>query len=385
MKSLLESLKTFNATWNDIPRRLLLIIAMFGCLFLILLVFPYIAPFAFAALLAWVIEPVIKFFLKRLGNRRSVRGLISALLVLFLISLISIITLYLFNIIFREIKSLMVVLPGFVGGLTQDALAWIQGINWDFDPLHFGFNIEDTLIRMLGEASTMITTLASRIATGAARIMLQAFSSLPYGILFIVMIVFGTFYMSADKDVILSFFKRLLPEKFVARSVIVRSDFFLAIFSQIRAAIIIFIVTFAILAFGFVVIGVDYAILFALLIAFIDMLPVLGAGMFLFPMIIYGFATSNYLLGFGSAFLYIMVVIVRQFLQPKIVGKQLGMHPLLTMIAMYVGLKAMGVLGMILAPLMLTLCKTVLPDGKGDVLAVEEKIILKKVKQRKQK
>ena len=381
MKSMLESLKAFNATWNDIPRRLLWIIGLFGSLFLLLLALPYIAPFALAALFSWMIEPVIKFILKRLGDRRPLRGIVSAVLVLLLIALIFIAALYLFNVIIREVKSLASVLPGLVSSWTQEALAWIDTLNWDTDILDIGINLEDTLTRALGEVSSMVTTLASRIASGAALMVLQTVSLLPQGILFIVMTVFGTFYISADKELIFSLYRRLLPERFYQRSTKVRSSFFLAIFSQIRASFFIFIATFALLTVGFIIIQIDYAVLFALLISFLDMLPVFGAGLFLFPMALYGFFGGNLLLGFGSVLLYVMVVFIHQFLQPSIVGKQIGMHPLLTMIAMYAGLRAMGILGMLLAPLMLMLCKIVLTDSQEEAPAP----LVKKMLPRKKK
>lgn len=365
MKSIAESLKEFNATWNDIPRRLLLILIMFGSLFLLLLALPYVAPFALAAVFAWIIERIARLFLGWLGDSRALRGVISAVLVLVVIGIVFYTTLYLSNVIIGEVKSLAVVLPGFVGNITQEALAWIDGFNWDDAGfLEIGINIEDTLVRLLGEVSSMVTTLASRVASGAAGMVLRAVSLLPQGILFIVMTVFGTFYMSADRERIFSFYRRLLPERFHARSTMVRSGFLTAIFSQFRAAFFIFLATFAVLVVGFIIIRVDYAILFALLVALIDMLPVLGAGLFLLPMAAYGFASGNLLLCVGSAVLYIIIIIIRQFLQPMIVGEQIGMHPLLTMIAMYAGFIAQGVLGMMLAPIMLTLCKIVLSDGR---------------------
>ena len=384
MKSFIESLKAFNATWNDIPRRLLWIIGLFGSLYLLLFALPYIAPFALSALFAWMIEPVIKFVLRRLGDSRALRGIAAAVIVLVLIGLIIVATLYLFNIIVREVKSLASVLPGIASGITQDALAWIDSLNWDSDLWDIGINLEETLTRLIGELSSMVTTLASRVASGAALMALQMVSRLPQGILFIVMTIFGTFYLSADKERIFAFYRRLLPEKFQQRSTMVRSSFFLAIFGQVRAAFFIFLGIFVALTIGFLIMQMEYAILFALIIAFVDMLPVLGAGMFLFPMIAYGVISGNLLLGLGSIVMYVIVVMIRNFLQPSIVGKQIGMHPLLTMIAMYAGFMAMGVLGMLLAPMMLMLCKIVLVEGQEEAaVPAEASTILSKMKPRR--
>ena len=102
------------------------------------------------------------------------------------------------------------------------------------------------------------------------------------------------------------------------------------------------------------------AVLLALFIAVLDALPVIGAGLFLIPMMLYGIIVGDAGMAVGFGLIYLMTIVVRQLLEPRLIGRQLGLYPLATMMAMYAGLQAMGFLGMLLGPLMLLLCKVAL-------------------------
>lgn len=379
-----ESMRAWNTAWNDIPRRFMWIVVMLSCLLLILLVFPYVAPFMFGALFAWIIEPAVRFVTARLGGGKAVRRFVVAVFVLVVVGAFLVVVLYLSGVAIREIKSLALALPGWAGSASQNIRDWIEGLDLDFGLPEVGIVLEEALVRLLGETSTMVTTLASRVASEVARVAFQAVGMLPQGIVFVVMTIMGTYYMSADKERIISFLLKLLPEKYKQRSSLVRKSFLRAIFTQFRTALIMLGVTFAELSVGFSIMGLEYAILLALLIALLDALPVIGAGLFLLPMLGYGLVVSDMTLAIGSGLIYIMLIIVRQLLEPRLIGRQLGLYPLATMMAMYAGLKVMGFLGMLVGPMMLLLCKVALPvDLVPEV--VPEKKSLWNVKKKKKK
>lgn len=379
-----ESMRAWNTAWNDIPRRFMWIVVMLSCLLLILLVFPYVAPFMFGALFAWIIEPAVRFVTARLGGGKAVRRFVVAVFVLVVVGAFLVVVLYLSGVAIREIKSLALALPGWAGSASQNIRDWIEGLDLDFGLPEVGIVLEEALVRLLGETSTMVTTLASRVASEVARVAFQAVGMLPQGIVFVVMTIMGTYYMSADKERIISFLLKLLPEKYKQRSSLVRKSFLRAIFTQFRTALIMLGVTFAELSVGFSIMGLEYAILLALLIALLDALPVIGAGLFLLPMLGYGLVVSDMTLAIGSGLIYIMLIIVRQLLEPRLIGRQLGLYPLATMMAMYAGLKVMGFLGMLVGPMMLLLCKVALPvDLVPEV--VPEKKSLWNIKKKKKK
>ena len=119
----------------------------------------------------------------------------------------------------------------------------------------------------------------------------------------------------------------------------------------LRAYSLIFLITFAELTVGLLCAGVKNFALIALGIAVFDILPILGSSMIMLPWSIITLLRGNYQQGIILFIVYLVVVIVRQFIEPKIVGERVGLHPLVTLIAMYVGLKLFGGAAMLLLPI----------------------------------
>ena len=135
----------------------------------------------------------------------------------------------------------------------------------------------------------------------------------------------------------------------------------------IKAYGILLAMTFALLLVGFWTLRVEYAFLLAFLIALADLLPVIGVGTVLIPWGIVMLLQKQFYLGFGLLILYLVISLVRQVAEPKVLGKSLGLHPLLTLFATYVGFTLFGLLGMILAPVAALLAKRLLsPQIKAE-------------------
>ena len=108
-------------------------------------------------------------------------------------------------------------------------------------------------------------------------------------------------------------------------------------------------VVFLILFAGFAVLGVHYSVLVAFLIAFLDFLPFFGTGTAMIPWALYKVLTGDYKTTVMLLVIYAVTQLVRQLLQPKLVGDSMGMNPLVTLLLLYIGYKVSSVLGMILA------------------------------------
>ena len=102
--------------------------------------------------------------------------------------------------------------------------------------------------------------------------------------------------------------------------------------------------------FGFVLLGEEYAFLIALIAAVIDSLPIVGMGLVLFPLAIYGFMLGDVGYGIGVCALYLILTVSRQILEPRLLGAGMGIHPLVMLVAMYCGFQIIGVGGMLIAP-----------------------------------
>ncbi len=371
MNRFIEWIKAFNAEWNDLPRRLLWIVIMIGCLYVVLIALPYVFPFVLAAVFAWIINPAVTAVARLFGNKKAARSIASIVFVVLLASLVITLTLLLVGRIFEEARALTIALPSWVGTASRDVITWFEGLNLDWleSAGVMRDTITDTVMRMLSDLTSMLSSTATRIASTAARIAWQAMGFLPQAIVFIVLTLMGTYYMSADKERIFAFLKGLLPEKHRVRSNMYRAGILRAVLAQLRAAMIMLLVTFGELSIGFLAMGMDYAVLLALIIAVLDALPVIGAGLFLIPMTIYGIATGNLVLAVGSGLIYVTTIVVRQLMEPRLIGRQLGLYPLATMMAMYAGLHALGFLGMLIGPAMLLLCRVALTADTGGEVA----------------
>ena len=120
----------------------------------------------------------------------------------------------------------------------------------------------------------------------------------------------------------------------------------------IRAYVLLLFLTFCQLFVGFSIIGIQYPLLIALLVALVDILPILGVGTVLIPWsIIEILFVKDAFTGVGLLILYAIVSIIRQVTEPKVVAGSLGLDPLLTIIVIYAGLKLFGIFGMILGPM----------------------------------
>lgn len=110
------------------------------------------------------------------------------------------------------------------------------------------------------------------------------------------------------------------------------------------------LITFALLLVGFLIIGERRAVSLALVVSLVDLLPILGIGTVLVPWSVFCLAAGELVKGVSLLILFVVAVVVRELLEPRIMGKNLGIHPLLTLITIYVGYELFGFLGMIFLP-----------------------------------
>ena len=117
--------------------------------------------------------------------------------------------------------------------------------------------------------------------------------------------------------------------------------------------------------------GIPYAPIIGLMVAIFDILPVLGTGGILLPWTVVLLVMKNFSMGIGMFVLYLVITIIRNTMEPKLVGKQIGLHPLATMISLYVGLKVIGFWGMLIFPTSLA----VLSSMRKELKEAEKEVV----------
>ncbi len=204
-----------------------------------------------------------------------------------------------------------------------------------------------------------VSDIVSSITKQIPSFMLGVIKEAPNVLIFVLITLISCFYFAADIDRINKKAVSLLPQRFREKLPLIKQALTQKAGKYARAYLILLFMTFGELLVGLLILGADYPFLLAVLIAILDILPIFGVGTALIPWAIAEILfMKNYYMGIGLFILYVIITVVRQATEPKIVAGSLGLHPLLTLIAMYVGLKLFGVLGMILAPLALILTKS---------------------------
>lgn len=311
----------------------------------------YIAPFIIAFAISSLLEPIIRFLIRRTRVSRKAASLITLLLVIIPIGVV--IALIITRLI-SEIRAISKILPEYLSTLYTKFDALIvkstEFYNW------LPKEITDSIDNIVSNFSNTLIGVLDSIVEGIVNTVI----SIPQALIFIVMTILSTYFLTSDRDRIYNYIKSQFPESWINKVTSIKNDMFSALFGYIRAQLILMSITFGELFIGFSIIGARYSLLLAFLTSIVDALPILGTGTILIPWGLYELFTGDIRMGVSLVIIYIIVVIVRQMIEPKILSHQIGVYPLVTLVAMYAGLKLFGVLGLILGPISILVLKNII-------------------------
>ncbi|RAP25716.1 hypothetical protein C2W64_02428 [Brevibacillus laterosporus] len=262
----------------------------------------------------------------------------------------------------NEIGNLVKLLPHLsreFTGYIQNFLAhdFISGLyqRFQFFYTQLDLNSQTTIDSNLKEALHTISNSFQTIIVGALSGINAFLLSLPsLGTVFVISLL-GAFFLSKDFYLWKSRMLRILPTGVNHRMDQIILDLRTALVGFLKAQITLISITAAIVIVGLLVLRVEYAITIGLLTGLVDLLPYLGTGTVFVPWIIFLFFKGQYGLVVGLSILYGIVVIFRQIIEPKIVAENVGLDPLLTLVALFAGLELFGVLGLIIGPVSLVI------------------------------
>ena len=221
------------------------------------------------------------------------------------------------------------------------------------DSVEMREHIAKTLSDML---KTTLVSTASRIPSIAAKIV----SAIPQIFVFFTVTILSAIYFCIDYEKIITFFKEKCSEKHFNGIRHIFSVLRQTALRFVRSYLLLFLFTFSALFLGYTLLGETYAFLFALITSAVDSLPIFGTGTVLIPLALYHFIIGDLSYGIGACLLYLAVTVLRQILEPKILGAGMGIHPLLMLTAMYMGLRLFGIFGMLLAPFSVAILKNLI-------------------------
>ena len=218
----------------------------------------------------------------------------------------------------------------------------LENLLSNYLPSDYNISFTSLLENVLKNLTATLTSLIKRALTAAPSLLLSS-----------VVALVASCYIAKDFDGLARFIKAILSEKIYNRFLRIKAIFTTSIFKIIKGYLILLLITFIELCIGLAVLKIKSAYFWAFLIALIDFLPVLGTGIVMIPWAIICALSGNTALSVGLAVLYIIIVIIRNFTEPKIVSQQIGINPLFTLFSMYLGLKLFGGAGLVILPLIL--------------------------------
>lgn len=304
----------------------------------------YFMPFVIGWILSVIAGPLVTFLEKKLKIMKRLGSAITIILVLALcIGLIYLII----SQIWEEISVLIRNFPSMYHDLER-GLSQIgtQG-NTLFE--RFPEQIQNSWATLMNNLDDTASSLIGRIGEPTIEVAGNVAKRIPSVLIGTIVAFVSAYFFIADKENLGEWVKKVVPKSITSRLFLVGENLKYAMGGYFKAQFKIMGVVFAILLVGFTLMQIRFSILLAIVIAFLDFLPFFGTGTALIPWAIYKFLVGDYKMVAALVILYGVTQLVRQLIQPKLVGDSMGLNPLYTLFLLYLGYRVGSVLGMIFA------------------------------------
>lgn len=314
-------------------------------------------PFFIAFLLAWLLSKPVDFITRKTGMRRGIPAF--GVTILFFAAVIGILYLIGFSlsgVMKRFLTELTYLLSGSVLPMLLEFLGRFE----------VTAGSSETLLQtgeVLSELSSTMVDYVSDVA-----------SCIPGFCMNVLLVVIATILMEVEFPSILHFLERLFPEKWQRLFSDGKTNMRTSIGKYLLAYGLIFGMTFLELLLGLLLLRIKGAVSIAFFIAVLDILPVLGTGTVLLPWCVICIATGDLKLGVGLLILYLVITFIRNLVEPRLVGKQMGLSPVVMLPCLLIGYKLFGILGFIVLPFGLALLKYLNESGMIHLFGIEEKM-----------
>lgn len=331
----------------------------------------FFMPFVIAWIIAMIASPLARFFEQKLKIRRKAGTVVVIVVVLGVV----ILAVYLIGSkLVRELLGFIEDLPG----MWQDLEANFADISQNFDIVYKRLpkDMQNTLNNIVEGVSEWGSKFIGNISTPALAAVGNFAMQLPTVIIGFIMCLLASYFFVAEKEELSETLKKVLPKALSLRYTQIKTSLFKAVGGYFKAQIKIEIWIYLLLTLGFFILRVDYALLIALGVAVMDFLPFFGTGTIMVPWAIVEFLSGGYTMTIGLLVIWGVSQLVRQIIQPKIVGDSVGVPPIPTLFLLYIGYMVGGVLGMILAVPLGLILWTLYKEGAFDTTKNSVQILI---------
>jgi sporulation integral membrane protein YtvI len=341
--------------WGKVLKNLIVLaLTILGVFLGFRLAFFYM-PFLIAFILSLLLEPCIRFIMRKTKLKRKTSSII-----VFLIAIVIIVGLLIWSgiTLVSEASNLLTSLNEYIekgSVLIQDIISKI-----DFEKLQIPDNIMNAIQSSAMEFLGTLSEWAKNALTGAINFL----TSVPTIGVYAVVTLLSLYFICVDKVYMIDQLEHHMPKLWVKKIGVHLKELVKTLGGYLKAEVTLVSISFIICLIGLYILNfagfnISYPLLMALIIGFIDLLPIFGAGTFMIPWAILSACTGDISLAIAILVLWAIMSIVRQLLEPRIVSGNIGIHPIFTLIAMYTGFKFMGVIGMFIGPIILIILKNI--------------------------
>lgn len=310
-------------------------------------------PFLIAFIISLLLEPAIRYLTKKFHFTRKKSAIIMLILIIVIISAI----------IAISASSLITEGSNFLNNINEyveGATLQIRNFQRELEKI----NIPESVMVKIEESSNDLVNSLSNIIQNTLKSSINFVSSAPTMVLYSLITVLSLYFLCTDKVYMIDQLEHHLPETWIKKIYSHSKDITKSMGEYLKAELVLILISFIISLIGlyifhFIGFNVKYPLLYALGIGFVDALPIFGSGTVMVPWAIISACMGDIKLALAIFVLWGIMSVVRQFLEPRIVGKHIGIHPIFTLIAMYTGFKLIGVLGLFVGPIILIVLKNI--------------------------
>lgn len=341
--------------WTRVARKLLIIIFTFVILYFGVKLAAFYMPFLIAFIISLMLEPLIRFLMRKLKLKRKQSSIV---VIIFIMGIIIGLITWAVSSLISEGSSLLNNINEYVEITTKKIQDMIAQINIK------NLNIPDAVLSAIENSSKDLLNMLASELQNIIKSLLNFITSIPTIGIYLSVTFLALYFMCTDKVYMIDQLEHHLPEVWVKKLYRHLKDLVKVLGGYLKAEATLIIISFVISLIGlyifhFVGLNVKYPLLYAVAIGFVDALPIFGSGTVMVPWAIIEGFNGDIKLGIAVLGLWIVMSIIRQLIEPRIVGNHIGIHPIFTLIAMYTGFKLIGVIGLFVGPIALIILKNI--------------------------
>lgn len=314
------------------------------CIFVVPRVVIYFMPFVIGWIIALIASPMVRFFERQFKVKRKAG---SAFVIISVIALVILAGYFLGMKLTEQVADFVREVPEMWESTQQD-FAEI-GHKLENFGRHLPEEVQRTFKNITENVDQYFGELMGTLSTPTIEALSRFAKNLPSIIIGIIMSLLSAYFFVADKDYVPNLLSKAVPESILERWDMVKRGLKRAVGGYFKAQLKIELWMYVLLAVGFWILRVKYAFIIAVGVAFLDLLPFFGTGTVLLPWAAVKFLSGDYTMVIGLLIIWGVGQLARQLIQPKIVGESVGLSPIPTLFLLFIGFKAGGVVGIIIA------------------------------------